>query len=44
MASIKTGLIQVALKGDAEDSPDAIRERMIEAPPAVHRGGRRRRG
>ena len=31
MASIKTGLIQVALKGDAEDSPAAIRERMIEA-------------
>ena len=31
MASIKTGLIQVALKGDAEDSPEAIRQRMIEA-------------
>ena len=31
MASIKTGLIQVALKGDAEDSPGAVRERMIEA-------------
>ena len=31
MESIKTGLIEVALKGDAEDSPEAIRERMIEA-------------
>ena len=31
MASIRTGLIQVALKGGAEDSPEAIRERMIEA-------------
>ena len=31
MATIKTGLIQVALKGDAEDTPDVIRERMIEA-------------
>ena len=31
MATIKTGLIQVALKGDAEDSPEAIRERMIDA-------------
>ncbi|MCY4467678.1 MAG: hypothetical protein OXC08_03075, partial [Thiotrichales bacterium] len=31
MASIKAGLIQLALKGDAQDTPDAIRERMIEA-------------
>ena len=31
MASIKAGLIQVALKGDAQDAPGAIRERMIEA-------------
>ena len=31
MASIKTGLIQIALKGDAQDTPGAIRERMIEA-------------
>ena len=28
---MKTGLIQVALKGDAEDPPVAIRERMVEA-------------
>ena len=31
MAAVKTGLIQLALKGDAEDSPEAIRERMLEA-------------
>ena len=31
MATIKAGLIQLALKGDAEDTPDAIRDRMIEA-------------
>ena len=31
MATIKAGLIQLALRGNAEDTPDAIGERMIEA-------------
>ena len=31
MATIKAGLIQVALKGDVGDAPAAIRERMVEA-------------
>ena len=31
MATIKTGLIQMALKAETSDEPEAIRERMIEA-------------
>ena len=41
MTTVKVGLIQMALKGETSASPDAIRERMIEAhTPLIEQAGR----
>ena len=41
MTTVKVGLIQMALKGETSASPDAIRERMIEAhTPFIEQAGR----
>ncbi len=40
MATVRAGLIQVALKGDTSESPAAIREKMLEAHlPLIDRAG-----
>ena len=41
MTTVKVGLIQMALKGETSASPDAIRERMIEAhTPLIEQAAR----
>ena len=40
MATVKAGLIQMSLKGETSESPDAIREKMIEAHvPLIEQAG-----
>ena len=42
MANVRAGLIQLSLKGDANDPPDSIREQMIEAHiPLIDEAGAR---
>ena len=41
MAKVKCGLIQMSLKGDGSMTPEAIRDRMIEAHiPYIEDAGR----
>ena len=41
MATVRAGLIQMSLKGDTADSPEAIRDKMIEAHlPLIEEAGK----
>ena len=42
MATVRAGLIQMSLKGDTADSPEAIRDKMIEAHlPLIEEAGKK---